>query len=110
MRSYVYVVVRADLSLEQQAVQACHAAFEAGSRFGPRSEAENRESSNLVLLRVRNQDELFALHLRLEDADIQTAMFFEEDDDAGETAFATAPLQDAPRVFFRKLPMWTASS
>jgi peptidyl-tRNA hydrolase len=104
----VYVVVRADLSLDQQAVQACHAAFDAGSRFGRPSEDE--PPANLVLLRVRNQDELFALHLRLEHAGVPTAMFFEEDDDAGATAFATAPLPGDRRSFFRKLLMWTASS
>jgi hypothetical protein len=103
----VYVLVRRDLTLEQQAVQACHAAFEAGFQFGRPADAP---SPNLVFLGVRDREYLLEMQMRLEYAGIPIAVFTEEDDGVGETALATAPLVGVDRRYFRKLTKWEAVS
>lgn len=50
---YTYILIRKDISAEQQIVQAAHAALEAGFRFSQPSEV-----SNLIVLEVANQEEL----------------------------------------------------
>jgi len=54
-KPYTYVIVRKDISPEQQSVQACHATLEAGFKFQP-----PESTSFLVLLEVANQEELLA--------------------------------------------------
>ena len=53
MTPYTYVIIRKDLSPEQQIVQACHASLEAGFRF-PLPE----ETSYLIVLEVPNEKAL----------------------------------------------------
>jgi hypothetical protein len=50
---YTYVIIRKNISPEQQLVQSCHAALEAGFRF-PKPET----TSFLVALEVPNQEAL----------------------------------------------------
>lgn len=50
---YTYVLIRKDISPEQQLVQAAHAALEAGFSF----ERPDR-TSFLIMLQVQNQEEL----------------------------------------------------
>ncbi len=52
---YTYIIVRKDISPEQQTVQACHAALEVGFRF-----EKPEKTSFLILLEVVNQAELLA--------------------------------------------------
>ena len=103
----MYVLVRRDLTLEQQAVQACHAAFEAGFQFG---RPVDTPSPNLVFLGVNDRKHLLEMQLRLKYADISAAVFTEEDDGVGETALATAPIVGRHRRYFCKLLMWKAAS
>lgn len=50
---YTYVIIRKDISPEQQIVQACHAALEAGFRF-----KKPDETSFLIVLEVPDQKAL----------------------------------------------------
>jgi hypothetical protein len=85
--AYTYVLVRSDLRIEQQMVQAAHAALEAGFAFkAPPS------TSNLVLLAVAGQDELLAAAEMLADKGVEHELFFEPDDEMGYSALATRPL------------------
>jgi hypothetical protein len=52
-KAYTYILIREDISYEQQIVQASHAALEAGIRYGDRDHI-----SYLILLSVANQEEL----------------------------------------------------
>jgi hypothetical protein len=53
MTPYTYVIIRKDISPEQQIVQACHAALEAGLRF-----KQPEQTSLLIVLEVPNQQAL----------------------------------------------------
>jgi hypothetical protein len=99
--AYTYILVRTDLSVEQQAVQACHAALEAGFLF-----QRPQDHPHLVLLQVTDERRLLAEQARLEVEGIQHAMFFEPDNATGYSALATAPLSREAGRAFRKLPLW----
>lgn len=99
--AYTYVLVRADLSVAQQAVQACHATLEAGFLF-----QRPNEHPHLVLLQVADEETLLAERARLEAEGIQHAVFFEPDNETGYSALATAPISREVGRAFRKLPLW----
>lgn len=86
---YLYVLVRQDLSQSQQAVQSCHAAIEATRRFTP---GQDQEHPHLVLLSVKNEDELLKAYERLQHYGIRVAKFEEPDRNNETTAIATEPL------------------
>lgn len=91
---YTYVLVREDLALEQQLVQACHAALEAGFAF----DAPARTSS-LIVCTVPDRNALQAAEQRLARYGIRTKMFFEPDWDMGHSALATEPLTERKQRF-----------
>jgi hypothetical protein len=95
------VLVRTDISLEQQIVQVGHACLEAGRQF-----KWPDTSCNLIVLRVAT---LADLQITVEQATlegIRTARFYEPDHDLGFTAACTEPLTDPIRRFFRRFPLW----
>lgn len=101
-----YVLVREDLALEQQLVQACHAALEAGFAF----DAPARTSS-LIVCTVPDRNALQAAQQRLARYGIRTQMFFEPDWEMGHSALATEPLTQRKQRFamstyplFRSVP------
>ena len=101
---YVYVLVRKDLSLAQQIVQAGHACLEAGFAF-PRP----ARPTHLVVLEVADREALDAAARRLSLAGIDYQLFFEPDDALGHTALATRPLgRPAERHRLRRYPLWQA--
>ena len=51
---YTYIILRKDISKEQQIVQAAHAALEAGFRF----KKPDGDVSSLIVLEVENEQEL----------------------------------------------------
>jgi hypothetical protein len=100
--NYVYVVVREDLSPEQQAVQAVHAALMAGSVYG-----STAAQAHVVLARVQSLASLQNLALELTVEDVGHQVFFEPDNDVGYSALATIPLPASSRArrLFKKLPL-----
>lgn len=99
--AYTYILVRTDLSVAQQAVQACHAALEAGFLF-----QRPQDHPHLVLLEVKDEGTLLDEQARLEAEGIPHAMFFEPDNETGYSALATAPLSREAGRAFRRLPLW----
>jgi hypothetical protein len=53
MNPYTYILIRKDISPEQQLVQAAHAALEAGFRF-----KQPEKTSFLIALEIENEQEL----------------------------------------------------
>ena len=98
---YTHVVVRQDLSPEQQMVQAIHAAASATAEFGGLT-----SDTRLVLLSVRNQDELQHLACQLNEKSIPFHMFHEPDYGVGFSALATPPDTMKNRKAFKKLSLW----
>jgi 2-keto-3-deoxy-L-rhamnonate aldolase RhmA len=102
---YVYVVVRRDIPLEDQAVQACHAALEAGYAF-----AAPANTASLVLLSVEDEHALNDLAKVLAVKEVAHTLFFEPDNDMGHSALATRPVTGETRGLFRELPLWRGAS
>jgi len=101
---YCYVLVRADLSFEQQAVQATHAGMRAVAEHGNLS-----EDTRLALLSVKDQDHLLECAGSLVDAGIPFSLFEEPDYSMGASALATAPGPALPLRWLKKLPLLKAS-
>lgn len=98
----IYVFVRTDLPLEQQMVQAAHAAAEAG-RLHYRAE---HGVASLIVLAVPNKDALYRAATQLEALGIEHELFFEPDWKMGHSALGTRPLLDAERPLLRGYPLW----
>ncbi len=93
-------MVREDISIPQQAVQACHAAMKAARSFLPETAILN--SPNLVVCTIRDETALKAM---LEDVNRHgiLACSFQEEDMGGETtAFATELISGDLRRVFRR--------
>ena len=101
---YVYVIVRKDLTAEQQVVQAAHAALEAGFHS-----ARPKEPPNLVLLEVESEQKLLLAAAKLKMADVPHHVFFEPDNQTGHSALASGPLRGKKaRAHFKAYPLFKA--
>lgn len=89
-KDYIYVLVRLDLSLEQQLVQACHASACAGESFGG-------SKNSMVLLGVNNKEDLIEIAESFSLKNLEYELFFEPDWDTGYSALATAPIKGKNR-------------
>jgi hypothetical protein len=102
-KPYTYVIVRKDIPLVQQSVQAGHAALEAGFRF-----KKPDDVSYLILLEVENQEELKKAASYLGDRDIDFYMFFEPDNRMGFSALCTRPIfEKREKSIFKKWKLYT---
>lgn len=99
---YIYILVRRDLSLAQQTVQAIHAGIAANHRFGGL-----KSDTRLALLAVESQTDLKHWMGRLEEKGIEFEPFFEPDHDTGWSALATSPITSKKARCFSKLPLWS---
>ena len=97
----VYVLVRADLPLANQIVQAGHACWEAASRF-----AAPGENCALVALSVPSEARLRAAVAALRQRGVQVYLFHEDDFPRGDTAACTEPLDATRRRLLRKFDLW----
>lgn len=101
---YIYSIIRKDISLADQIVQTAHSAFHAGDESTLCLELG--ETPSLILLEVKNQEELLALSARLEQHNIRHYKFFEPDDNLGYTSLTTEPLSANERKLFSNLRLW----
>lgn len=95
------MVVREDLSLSQQLVQAAHATLEAGLALGANPESPY----HLVALSVPDEPSLRAA-LAHASEHVTVYPFIEPDLGNEMTAFASEPLSGRFRRVFSKLPLW----
>ena len=98
----IYVLVRTDISLAQQIVQASHACAEVGRAHY----REHHGTASLVLLAVADPTELRAAQLQLAGKAVRTVMFHEPDFQMGDSALATEPLAAKQRKYLRRWPLW----
>lgn len=103
---YVYVLVRLDIPLHQQLVQASHAAFEAGLRW----HSPDDEVASLIVLEVRDKAALLRAARKLTAKGVDHHIFFEPDFDMGESALATRPLVGPARRPLSGYPLWNAGA
>lgn len=98
----LYVLVRRDIPIAQQLVQAAHAAAEAGRTF---YKAEHGIAS-LIVLTVPDVRALHAARARIEGKGVQTLLFHEPDYGIGDSALSTEPLLDEQRKYLASWPLW----
>ena len=99
MSTHIYLVVRTDLSKEQQLVQACHAILKAGLAFN------SNPQSSLVVLGVENKTRLYEVSSQLEDNNIKFEKFYESWANIGHTALATEPINKQVGNIFSNLEL-----
>jgi hypothetical protein len=99
----VYVLVRRDLPAAQRAVQAIHAALEAG-RAG--LIAQGGAHPHVVLCHVNSIAALLRASDRLKGAEIRHQVFCEPDLGCAPTALATEPVRGRTRAHFRRFQLY----
>lgn len=99
---YCHVLVRTDLSLAQQAVQAIHAAMTCVSEHGGLT-----DETRLVLLAIPDQQSLLDWSDKLGARGIAHSLFEEPDHGIGSSALATAPGLLSERRCLGRLPLWS---
>jgi len=95
---HVYIFVRRDLPPAQIVVQAAHSAIESARKHIPL----DMEHPSIVLLGFRDQRELERAFRRVQSSGFQVCPFFEADRGDELTAFATQPVYEHQRSFFRR--------
>lgn len=97
--AYMYIVVRTDLSVPQQCVQAGHAILEMTRTCFPNLTTH----PSMVIVGVKNEYQLRkTIQALVEHGKIPFAAFREPDRDNEFTALATVPLSGKDRDFFKK--------
>lgn len=96
------IVVRTDIPLAQQMVQACHASALAGTTF-----SGWQEDTRMALLAAKDETALIAAGLRLHQLGISFCEFSEPDHGIGFSALASAPIAwKKARKALPSLPLW----
>ena len=100
---YNYVFIRKDIPIADQIVQVGHVCLEAGSKFGPAN------SPSLVLLEVRDSQHLQEVKEYLDSKLIDFVVFYEPDDNMGETAICTTYVDKRERKHFKHYTLWKSN-
>lgn len=101
--THLYVVVRRDLPLAHQAVQAIHAGISSARDLIPPAAIH----PSLVLCTVPDKAALLDMQDRCHAAGIANRIFVESDMGDEPTALATQPVNGKGRKLFRELPLFT---
>ena len=108
MKPYIYVLVRKDISIEQQLVQVGHAAREAALAFPAQP---NDPIASVIVCEVPNREALLDASRRLTGYGVEHHVFFEPDFGMGESALATRAVElKKERYLFRKYPLYQAGT
>ena len=97
--SYVYVLIRRDLSQPQQVVQSCHAAIEAAKHFDLDSHP------SVIVCGVKSEQSLNNARKYLDDKGIRYKKFREPDIGDQLTSLATEPVLNGDREHFKKFQL-----
>lgn len=96
---YMFLFVRQDISSEQQAVQAAHAAYVAGSKASPEADVNN---VHFVLVGVENEEEVKVAAETLESNNVAYYEFYEPDLGDALTSVASQPIKEHQKRFLGK--------
>lgn len=97
---YVYAIVRKDLSVPQQAVQAGHALIESTKTFN-----KINEHPSVIICSVKNEKKLQDAITFLYDNGVKISVFKEPDINNQMTALATEPLYGVNRKIMNKFQL-----
>lgn len=100
------MVVRNDLPLAHQAVQAVHAGIASARELI----ADDVIHPSLVLCTVPDRDALMAFSDRCIKAGVKHSIFNESDMGGQPTALATEPIDKPARKWFKDLPLFTGAA
>jgi hypothetical protein len=84
--------------------QACHGALEAGLKFPN----DRGSTDSIIVLMVKDQEELLYAHNKLLGLGIESILFWEPDWNYGHTAFGTRPLTQDERKHMKGYSLWKA--
>ena len=101
-KTYSYVFLRTDIPLAQQLVQASHAALEAGLK----DNHTYQQTSSIIIFQIPDEQTLKNELNYIQSLGIECASFYEPYEDMGITAFATLPVTEDKRHFFKKYTLW----
>lgn len=82
--------------------QACHGALEAGKAYP----ADRHKTDSIIVIGLKNKNELEKAKKRLEENGIGLIDFHEPDWDYGFTTFGTEPLTQDKRLIMRRYQLW----
>lgn len=99
--AYMYVLVRNDLSIPQQAVQSAHAAIESGRNYLKPGE----EHPSVIICSVKNENKLMKCAEELKEQGIDFQLFREPDIGNAATALASRPLIGKERKAFSRFQL-----
>ena len=99
--SYMYILVRKDLSARQQAVQSCHAAIESARNFINPGD----EHPSTIICHVKGEDKLLMCANELKEKGIDFQLFREPDLHNQATALASKPLRGKDRQVFSRFQL-----
>lgn len=94
--------LRTDIPLAQQLVQASHAALEAGLK----DNHTYQQTSSIIIFQIPDEQTLKNELNYIQSLGIECASFYEPYEDMGITAFATLPVTEDKRHFFKKYTLW----
>ena len=97
---YVYILVRQDLSIAQQAVQSVHAAIEATKAF-----KQTPRHPSVIICSVEDEKALQKAIFKVEQSGIRYKAFLEPDIGNQMTAIATEPVCGKQRKVFKKFKL-----
>ena len=90
--------MRRDLSPAQICIQAAHSVYESAIFY----DRDDTDHPHFVLIGLRNERELERALIRTQSSGIQVRPFYEADRGDELTAFATQPILEHQRSFFRR--------
>ncbi len=100
MHKKSYVFVRTDIPIADQIVQSCHSSMKAGEYFG-------NSDCALVLLQIKNVNDLHEVKKLCIHSDIDYVEFIEPDDNMGLTSIATKPINKNKGKVFSSYKLWS---
>lgn len=90
------------MSLAQQMVQSSHAALEAGLA----DKNSYSQPPSIIIFQIESEEQLKQELVYIESLGIECKSFYEPYNDIGITAFATLPISENQRLYFKKYKLW----
>lgn len=98
---YMYILIRKDLSIPQQAVQSCHAAIESARNYIKPGD----EHPSVIICHIKSEQKLLMCADELKQKGIDFQLFREPDIGNQATALASRPLKGEERAAFARFQL-----